>query len=383
MTAMTDLRTGRPVHRPLTDQHLLVVGQTGSGKTTTALALLDQLQQTDQTAIVFDPTGEYARLPHAVTYRLGDNAYLEAGRLDPGELQAVLGLDLPERLERQLSRAMNALRIQRNLLQQPGPLKKVGRPLAQYQSLLNQLSAWSRDYAVAELPRQLLEEAVIPFADDRADYSLCGQTYDREQIRHDWGLLTDLRERLASPAFRDLFDTQGHPGMAKTELRFVLKLFLQHRSSHRTLVIDLSLLRRYERQQGALLSEFFKQVLNNRLARRDQPQPAVKIVLDEAHRYLPAADQELSHNGIFQLLREGRKVNLQLLLTTQSPLDLPARLRSQFGRALVHRLSSGDELAALPVVPKLSTASTLATGEALLLAVGEADQLVRVQKPRW
>lgn len=86
MTAMTDLRTGRPVHRPLTDQHLLVVGQTGSGKTTTALALLDQLQQTDQTAIVFDPTGEYARLPHAVTYRLGDNAYLEAGRLDLGEL---------------------------------------------------------------------------------------------------------------------------------------------------------------------------------------------------------------------------------------------------------------------------------------------------------
>lgn len=382
MTAMTDLRTGRPVHRPLTDQHLLVVGQTGSGKTTTVLALLDQLQQTDQTAIVFDPTGEYARLPHAVTYRLGDNAYLEAGRLDPGELQAVLGLNLPERLERQLSRAMNALRIQRNLLQQPGPLKKVGRPLAQYQSLLNQLSAWSRDYAIAELPRQLLEEAVIPFVDDRADYSLCGQTYDREQISRDWGLLTDLRERLASPAFRDLFDTQDHPGMAKTELGFVLKLFLQHRSSHRTLVIDLSLLRRYERQQGALLSELFKQVLNDRLAQRGQPQPAVKIVLDEAHRYLPA-DQELSHNGIFQLLREGRKVNLQLLLTTQSPLDLPVRLRSQFSRALVHRLSSGDELAALPVVPKLSTASTLATGEALLLAAGETDQLVRVRKPQW
>lgn len=72
---MTNQQTGQPVRRPLTDQHLLVVGQTGSGKTTPTLALLNQLQQTDQTAIVLDPTGEYAQLPNAVTYRLGANAY--------------------------------------------------------------------------------------------------------------------------------------------------------------------------------------------------------------------------------------------------------------------------------------------------------------------
>lgn len=65
-TAMTNLQTGQPVDQDLTSQHLLVVGQTGSGKTTTTLALLDQLQRTDQTAIVFDPTGEYTQLPNAV-----------------------------------------------------------------------------------------------------------------------------------------------------------------------------------------------------------------------------------------------------------------------------------------------------------------------------
>ena len=183
-------------------------------------------------------------------------------------------------------------------------------------------------------------------------------------------LLTELRE---------LFDAQSHPGVAKTELGFVLKMFLRHR----TLVIDLSLLRRYERQQGALISYLLKQVLTDRLDQRDQSQRAVKIVIDEAHRYLPTTDQELSRNGIFQLLREGRKVNLQLILTTQSPLDLPARLRSQFAQAVVHRLSSQSELAALPVATKLTTTGTLAVGEALLLAVGKPNQVVRVQNPAW
>lgn len=82
--AMVNQRTGQPVCRPLTARHLLVVGQTGSGKTTTTLALLNELQQTDQTAIILDPTGEYAQLPNAVTYRLGANAYLEGGGLTQG-----------------------------------------------------------------------------------------------------------------------------------------------------------------------------------------------------------------------------------------------------------------------------------------------------------
>lgn len=47
---------------PLVAHHLLVVGQTGSGKTTSTLSLLDQLQRTNYTTIIFDPTGEYSKL---------------------------------------------------------------------------------------------------------------------------------------------------------------------------------------------------------------------------------------------------------------------------------------------------------------------------------
>ena len=72
---MENQQTGQHDRRPLTAIHLLVVGQTGSGKTPTILALLNELQQTDQTAIILDPTGEYAQLPNAVIYQLGTNAY--------------------------------------------------------------------------------------------------------------------------------------------------------------------------------------------------------------------------------------------------------------------------------------------------------------------
>lgn len=131
-----------------------------------------------------------------------------------------------------------------------------------------------------------------------------------------------------------------------------------------------------------MISYLLKQVLNERLAQRGQPQLPVKIVIDEAHRYLPAGTSELSRNGIFQVLREGRKVNLQLVLTTQSPLDLPVRLRSQFGIILIHRLLDPEELAS--IAPKLSfdEVARLKPGQAILKQRSLPATSVQVQVPR-
>ena len=73
------MKLGDECMNELTNRHLLIVGQTGSGKTTSTLTLLDQLQNSGQANIVLDPTGEYAQLPNAIVYRLGENAYLEPG----------------------------------------------------------------------------------------------------------------------------------------------------------------------------------------------------------------------------------------------------------------------------------------------------------------
>lgn len=123
---MTEQTGGRVTATELTKRHLLVVGQTGSGKTTTTLALLSQLQQTSQTAIILDPTGEYAKLPNTITYRLGVNAYLEAGALTAPQLLRVLELPADPWLVTKLEAAITALRIQRTCSPPPASTKSGG-----------------------------------------------------------------------------------------------------------------------------------------------------------------------------------------------------------------------------------------------------------------
>ena len=73
-----------------------------------------------------------------------------------------------------------------------------------------------------------------------------------------------------------------------------------------------------------------------------------------------------------------------MILTTQSPLDLPARLRSQFGDLLVHRLLDQEEVVSLPGtgLTQQETAQ-LPVGQAELCILGEAPALVKVNLPAW
>lgn len=368
--------------RQMINKHLLIVGQTGSGKTTSTLALINQLQQVNYTNIVLDPTGEYQQLPNAVTYGLADNAYLDAGQLSAHQLCQALQLKLTDSLTNHLSLAINALRIQRNLHQSTHPYKKINVSIDKYQSELEQLGDWARSYDPQLLSRQLIEEMIVPRDDEKADYSLLGQQYDRQSIKQNWPQLTAIRQQLVSRAFRTLFGMTSQRGRSQTELLFALRMFLSQASVHRTLVIDLSVLQHYQSSQRVVISLLFHHLLTIQLAAQ-HPRP-VNIVLDEAHRYLPVKANELADNGIFQVLREGRKAHISVTLTTQSPLDLPARLRSQFSNYVVHHLASPEELTALGELNDVSASSVerLATGEADLDINGQSTK-VRIVEPSW
>lgn len=376
---------GQPFNdvKALVAHHLLIVGQTGSGKTTTALSLIDQLQHANYTTIILDPTGEYSQLPNAVTYELGKNAYLEAGQLSAHQLREALQIRGSRLLNDKLVQAIDALRIQQNLVQTKNTYVKIGVSIATYQRQLARLSSWSRSFAPQRLADQLIEEFVVPYPDERANYSLLGQQYDRQTINREWNAIATIRQRLASDAFRLLFDPEPHPGTFKTELNFVIKMFLEHRSSHRTLVIDLSTLKQYEESQRVVISLLLKNLLAARLQKPNNF--PVNIVLDEAHRYLPKDEHQLADNGIFQVLREGRKVGLSMTLTTQSPLDLPARLRSQFANLMLHHLTSPEELSSLASTDGLDLheISRLAIGEACLLLANKPQRTIKVNLPNW
>lgn len=361
--------------------HLLVVGQTGSGKTTTVLSILSQLQRFNQTAIVLDPTGEYAKLPNAITYRLGDNCNLPAGKLTVDQLLATLQLTVDPLVKMKIRQAVTDLQIQHNIVAGRGTYRRLGRSLTNYRHDENQLGTWASDYVLQDLFAQLVEEFVVPFSDERANYKLLGQQYDRQAINHYWPFLTMLHDQLASPTFRALFATSSPTGSMVVDVDFILKMFLHQQSQHRTLVLDLSLLKKYEASQRLVLSLLLKEILYLRL--QGNARFPMKVVIDEAHRYLPADGRQLADNGIFQVLREGRKAGLKMILTTQSPLDLPVRLRAQFSNILIHRLVDETELQSLHCPLAVDQVGRLSVGSAYLQMSNNQPELVKVTPPQW
>lgn len=358
------------------NQHLLVVGQTGSGKTTSTVALLSDLQRAGHSAIILDPTGEYRHLPNAIVYQLGNNSYLAAGKLAIQQLLQVLDLPNNREWRRLVSDALTSLRVNTNLNNRPMALDKIGLSAKSWQQSVSALGKRSSDYPINQLPDQLIQEMIIPDP-SHPQYGVLGQIYDHDRISHAWPLLNHLRTRLASGRFQKLFGEQG--AATSYELTYVLKLFLNQPMQHQSLVLDLSLLHGQSDLQQLMVSLITQTILHLRLAMQtDFP---ITIVVDEAHRYLPRDVQSLPNNGIYQVLREGRKVNLSMLMTTQSPLDLVPELRSQFANVLLHRLSSPNEIRPWPTVDTDRIANQK-VGEATYISTDQQVP-VKVIQPRW
>lgn len=385
MTAINCLKNDQGDHPAISLEalragHLLVVGQTGSGKTTTTLSLLDQFSRTSTAVIVLDPTGEYQALPNSQHYVVGQNCFLDAGVWNGEELLTALQVNHDEQQRELVDRAIQSLRIELNLHRQRELYHKIGRASTEFFADAQRLGNWAQSYPVALLADQLIEEMVMPFENQHADYQLLGQQYDRQLIAQQWQFISTLRQRLVSDDFRELFDVAARPGRVSYELYFVLQMYLTKRAT-KPLVIDLSHLTEAGSVQRALISQLLNEMLVIRQQLGSKSAFPVELVIDEAHRYLPVDQHRLADNGIFRLLREGRKAGLSLLITTQSTLDLPERLRSQFATILVHHLASVDELSYLHLQQLPTT--QLATGEVFLLHYGFSPQQWQVGVPQW
>lgn len=385
MTAINCLKNDQGDHPAISLEalgagHLLVVGQTGSGKTTTTLSLLDQFSRTSTAVIVLDPTGEYQALPNSQHYVVGQNCFLDAGVWNGEELLTALQVNHDEQQRELVDRAIQSLRIELNLHRQRGLYRKISRASTEFFADAQRLGNWAQSYPVALLADQLIEEMVMPFENQHADYQLLGQQYDRQLIAQQWQFISTLRQRLVSDDFRELFDVAARPGRVSYELHFVLQMYLTKRAT-KPLVIDLSHLTEAGSVQRALISQLLNEMLVIRQQLGSKSAFPVELVIDEAHRYLPVDQHRLADNGIFRLLREGRKAGLSLLITTQSTLDLSDRLRSQFATILVHHLASVDELSYLHLQQLPTT--QLATGEVFLLHYGFSPQQWQVGVPQW
>lgn len=117
---------------------------------------------------------------------------------------------------------------------------------------------------------------------------------------------------------------------------------------------------------------------------RQQP---LLLVLEEAHRFLPADDQTAAHRAVARIAKEGRKYGVGLMVVTQRPSDIDSAVLSQCGTMIALRVTNGNDRGAVAgMVPDdlgglVDLLPSLRTGEALVL--GDALQVpsrIRVRK---
>ncbi|TGE75311.1 ATP-binding protein [Weissella confusa] len=365
---MVDIQLTSEFSTPADDllrQHLLITGATGSGKSTSAVTILHGLLATNQSAIIIDPTGEYTTLPNAVVAKLGRNAFIDYERLTGAELAGFFGATGSEEIEK-VADAWQSLKLQMNVVKQPGIYGKVGREWAVHEQLLGKLYHYPQPADMTLLPAQLQQEFAVPVD----DFDLIGQEIDHEAFRKLLPIVRRMTRLVADSRFQKLMNLPQRDRDAsvamRTDVMYLMQLFSTQRSSHKFLVIDVS---DYADDLG--LGKVIVSLLMTALLRLNQTLPntlPVTVLIDEAHRYLSEAD--LASDGIFRVAREGRKAGLYLMLTTQSPLDLPAQLLGQFGNYLIHRLNTMSDVANLPsLVPIAKRIAEQGVGEAILSGI--------------
>ncbi|MGO0154548.1 ATP-binding protein [Leuconostoc mesenteroides] len=350
----------------LLSQHLLITGVTGSGKSSTALTIIEELKNNQQNVIVLDPTGEFQAIPNVQRIILGDDGFFDITHLTSEQIAHLLNIT-DKSLLAHLPAAIESLQIQNNVVTKPGIYKKINRSQFEHDHLVDQLKIKDKHFDLSLLANQLQEEFIIPYADERADFSLLGQTYDKEAIVNAWASLSQLKQTLKNKQIRSLLSRSKKQEIVHYDVEYLLRLFTTRQATKQSLIIDLSLFSHERKINQILVEILIIQMMS--IAKLNRPGFPVTIFIDEAHRYLSNSGH--GNHGIFSLIREGRKLGLDLMLSTQSPLDIPVELLGQFGSAIVQRLNTRNEIKNLLNIKEdlIDTVTNLATGEALLKTV--------------
>jgi hypothetical protein len=193
-----------------------------------------------------------------------------------------------------------------------------------------------------------------------------------------------LRARLLDPRFAFMFsaDDDYHPaqdGSTSADLDTLLAQWIGAESPISVLdvsglppeVLDLVV--------GAMLSLIYEALfwgMNLDVGGKRQP---LLVVLDEAHRFIPAGATSASSRVCTRIAREGRKYGVGLMVVTQRPSDIEPTILSQCGSMISLRVTNGADRAAVSsTVPDdlgnlTALLPSLRTGECLIL--GDALQI--------
>lgn len=315
----------------LFSRHLMVIGSTGSGKSTSALSILDKVSNDGEKVLIIDPTGEYKDTfdeSEIDKLHLGEDTRIVPGSVSIDQwidlLQASPGIQAPS-----LMNAILALRFQWQNDLKEEVYQKVGTTFTQIEKDMAKLSSEDINFNFNCLEQQMLQESV---SEKRFSNGELEKDYFKANANRP--LVERLHQFQQSPMFRKLFADASCNSLTER-----LDTFFE---GTRSLYVDASTINSGD-QVGQLIVDLICWRIEE-CKQRDQQ--AFILFIDEVHRYVKRQtnDGSLVEDGLTTLAREGRKLGVYLLLTTQSPNDVSKVLIAQMGSMLIHRLTQPDEL---------------------------------------
>jgi hypothetical protein len=368
-------------------RHCAVLGATGAGKSWTFSRLMEETIRHSAKVVLFDATGEFQTLQSDVVrhfhigndstgHETSDELVMPYNALTESDLFALFKPAGPTQAPK-LRAAIKSLKLGKvPQLATRGVLLKVGRLKAPFEaayiSRATEIEDPRANFDITKLPAQIDAECVFS----------SGGFSSSPDDRH-WGgpnelersncvtLITRIEDMLQAPELACMFQ----PGNKKV-IFDELDSFIADPTVH-VLRISLKHLPFTHNAREIIANALGRHVLD--LGRSDRFRECPLLVfLDEAHHFLNKTlgeeDTRYPLDSFELIAKEGRKLSLNICISTQRPRDIPEGILSQMGTLIIHRLrndrdrelveraSSDADRSAMTFVPELGDGQSVIVG---------------------
>lgn len=388
----------------LLSNHLMILGATNSGKSTSALSILEQLNDQKIKFILIDPTGEYNSAfkddkKGVVPLILGENTKMRTGKIKDEQWLMLFNLNT-ETQEQQLLAAINELKVAKNLSDSEnypsqilinGLIKKERNFVKKVDKVLQNEVTDDIDIDALKIAPQLKCDAVI---ESTKETSKQNPIYKYDDFKHNnlkW-LIDQVNYRLNKLKLNNFLETSESRELEKkSEENYDLLVELSKLNSGRlrSLYINTSKIGMTNDSGKMIIDLLCNELLSERIEKKFKDPECnfdpIILFIDEVHRYALEKDNNGNYStGLINIAREGRKYGIFLFLTSQSPKDVPPIILNQIGTLLVHNLTGKDDLKIISNYfdeDTLNSLGNLGQGEAILTGVNLIRNIQLKVKP--
>ena len=204
--------------------------------------------------------------------------------------------------------------------------------------IVNEMREESEDFELKDIIENIKN-------DDRSEKSAKDAAENKFLIAEKWGLFSKegtLIENLVLPGQVTILDVScyasipGAEGLKALVIGLVAeKLFIQRMVARKK--------EEYESVQESI--HFFSEEED-----KDDKEPLVWLVVDEAHEFLPNKGKTTASRPLITILREGRQPGISLILATQQPGKIHTDVITQADVVIAHRLTANIDVEALSMI---------------------------------